>query len=495
MKYDKMTRRFFLQSSAGYIVSIPFLGSLLSKELLAQSTTAGSGANFVAFYWDDGSIQDYFYPRNLNMTQLQANVKRAALSGNIISEHIGSKLSSHKDQLLVLEGIDQLWHGTHCNHSFLTCHREAGAFPSIDQIMAWNAKVYPQEPVSRSVNIITLPMENSSGYYWRGTETISYVQKSNLINNTKAITNGSFAVAASNDPQYLFKLMFSKINPPSGGDIDPNFKKKKLVDFVLEDFKRVMNNRRISSQDKIQLDRHLNLLSETQDQLNLGAPQPVNCQAPDISQIQVAKTMGEYKNSVQNLTRLLAAALGCGLTKVGTIMLTDENSDSAANFQHVGLNTSFHEVAHNQNVDGYKRVINYFCDSVAEFMSELKNYSTPTGDNLLDTTISYMGSTMGNGSYHDVINLPTILAGGKKFLNSGYYIDYRNDAGLKRGNSVWGRPQNDLMITLMRAMGLSSSDYELVAGQGFGDYRNYEIYQSLYNGSSSKDQILPFVLK
>jgi hypothetical protein len=64
--------------------------------------------------------------------------------------------------------------------------------------------------------------------------------------------------------------------------------------------------------------------------------------------------------------------------------------------------------------------------------------------------------------------MPVLVAGGANGrLKQGHYIDYRRDDGVA---DAPGLAMNNLLVTFMSCMGMSSSDYETAAGQGYGLY-------------------------
>src|SRR5437867_10783890 len=84
-------------------------------------------------------------------------------------------------------------------------------------------------------------------------------------------------------------------------------------------------------------------------------------------------------------------------------------------FPESGLNGPWHGTSHHNdnpvNVKNYAIMNRYHVRLLSDFAKQLRD--TPDGDgNLLDHSLTYMGSNMGNSHRHKHENVPVILVGG-----------------------------------------------------------------------------------
>lgn len=103
------------------------------------------------------------------------------------------------------------------------------------------------------------------------------------------------------------------------------------------------------------------------------------------------------------------------------------------------------------------------------------------GNTVLDNTVAaYVNEDCTGG--HFLQDMPVILAGGKGRLANDIYIDYRHlsdpvkstpfcDSSGKCRAFFYGRPYNNLLVTICKALGLGESDYKMYPDKdGLGRY-------------------------
>jgi hypothetical protein len=123
-----------------------------------------------------------------------------------------------------------------------------------------------------------------------------------------------------------------------------------------------------------------------------------------------------------------------------------------------GVNTGYHGLTHHGNLpDRLKqlRIIDaFYIEQMARFMSKLKNTKTNDG-NLLDETMVFFGSGLGDASRHSNRDLPIILAGG----------------GFKHGSHVNAMqrnkhqtPLNNLFTTMLQRFGVEIDRFNNATG-------------------------------
>src|SRR4029079_4886255 len=121
-------------------------------------------------------------------------------------------------------------------------------------------------------------------------------------------------------------------------------------------------------------------------------------------------TFDEHMTITYELMRL---AFQGDISLVFTFMVGHEGSSRS--YAHVGVPEPHHPVTHHgdkpENIEKYAKITTYHSVKLAEFISKLQ--ATADGDGtLLDRSLIYYGSGMGNGNAHDRNNPPVLLMGG-----------------------------------------------------------------------------------
>ena len=101
------------------------------------------------------------------------------------------------------------------------------------------------------------------------------------------------------------------------------------------------------------------------------------------------------------------------ISRVFTFMVGHEGSSRS--YAHIGIPEPHHPVTHHgdkpENIERYAKLTTYQVAKLAEFIGKLQ--ATSDGDGtLLDHSLIYFGSGMGNGNAHDRNNPPVAVLGG-----------------------------------------------------------------------------------
>lgn len=489
MKYNKISRRMFLQGTGHFLFTIPFLESLLPRTLAhAQSVPIVRYIQLINQY---SLGHGHYWGQMKALTEASNNivvnghpirVANLADFASPFSRHIGPELSALRNKFTLIRGLDVqnppdsalLAHNT----IFPTCaspnklKQDYTSPPlsdqeSIDSLLARSSVVYPAGfPEARRQIVIGAdsgdPQSANFTFSWKkGSDGV--IRMIPAIKETNALLS-------------LFQAGFtSQPLPTTNGSID-------LMNAVYDDYKKVRDGTRISADDKLKLESYMSLIADIQRGLaNTPPPPTAACTAPAIGP-------DEYvEDRAINHFRILVAALACNLTRVANFQLIFDRSDS-------------HGISHNQQLspdhDNYLGTVALhdnlmrFSKRVAFLINALEQIPDG-GSTLLENSIVYwtseFGVSQGLGSGHERVDFPVLVAGGAagKFQH-GRMLDYRMPNG---SDWVWrnplgpleGIPINNLLVTFMNCMGLSSTDYERIAGQGYG------YYSSTYNALRQPD--------
>jgi hypothetical protein len=508
----RVGRRVFLRSASGALLGLPFLPSLLPRTLHAQAAPVTK--RFVAILSSSGQfVTDWFPawtppgyqlrdqafggPRADGTTALHetlpgtphtwARLQDFAAQG--ISKAIPTALNPYLDKLLLLRGLDLLQgtsHGTgmllgnlaSCASADGFAMRGLGAMPTIDQVLARSSKFYPQAPKARSIVMAT----GSPG-------SVSYTDY--------GMPGGTVEeLSAYLEPLDIWNDVFGGFMAPDIPMEDPN---RLLMNSVLEDYRRLNGHRRLSSDDRQLLDRHISFLADIEREL--GTLRTVACTPPEAPPNlgtgypwEIVPSIDEFRQTVQLLIDISAAALRCDLSRIvtlncnmgltaatGALVNSYHNSADVAGDWHQFAHQAADNALNREHIVSLNRWVT--TDVFGRFLEQL-DVEEADGKTFLDNSLVLMGGELAMDHY--VISQPTLLAGSAGgALQTGYYVDYSqmdndyaNDGLLPWGVLIPGLPYNRLYVSILQAMGLAPADYERGGQPGYG---HTDMFDGPYN--------------
>jgi Protein of unknown function (DUF1552) len=227
-------------------------------------------------------------------------------------------------------------------------------------------------------------------------------------------------------------------------------RRAQLLDAVLDEANDLRS--KLGAADKIRLDAHLAHLDEIQRRLELGVQ---TCAAPA-----QPVASGDLLEKTSTMAELLGLALGCGLTRVFSFMLTSPASTHV--FDNLGVQNGMHKTCHDGVWNGVRDITSYHMQAFARFLDEMAAVQDPTGTSLMDRLLAYGCSEYGEGWKHGVKEMPVVMAGGAcGALNSGVHV--REPAGnLARAQ-----------LTMLKALGLPDTSF------GFNGAETSDVYGDL----------------
>ncbi len=505
-----MSRRMFLQGSGGLMFAIPLLESLAPSKASAQSSAPPcryiqimSQHNVPAHhYWGlapDGSTYNSFNgfgaATQVSRSQLnpaflgyapadiEKNIRAMSLSAKPagpLSRILGARISALRDKFSLIRGMDlqDPIDIRHERHQFLfattasllgNLDREYLSPPlaghnSVDVVLKNSSIVYPAGfPTARKlISLSPGAPEQTTSYSWENNAATP------LLSQTQALFD-------------LFSTGWNQAQPaPANRQVD-------VTGAVLDDYKRVRDGTKISTADRSRLTAYMDLIADIQrGLLNIPAPGAI-CQAPAIG------SDGTLEAQYQNQFRVIAAAMACGLSRVANIYMPfiDDVGDMHG-ISHRLDGSLAGPSPDKETAESYLNQLTRFSDRIAVLMESLNAIQESNGT-VLDNSIVYWsmghGHPYGHGGGHEVTDFPVFVGGGGGGkLTQGQFIDFRlqnlNPLGWWQqirdasgnvaapGMPMRGLPLNNLLVTFMNCMGLSSSNYERTgeAGQGFGYY-------------------------
>jgi hypothetical protein len=491
-----LNRRLFLQSSSGLLVYMPLLPSLFSgKKALAADGAALK--RLVVIHCGHAQVAGQWFPNPAGFQWTEGMVPGGVRSADLsaingpVSQILGDGFTGLKKKLLLLGRLSYTSNTPNHNAEALLSggvKGAAGCENSLDVLIA--QKVYNSVPLNMIVNS---PHHDGPDKY------------------QLSLKNGQYIVGTAN-PSTVFMRLFGDAKPsPEMGDtpmesVKAKLDRKKAVDHILEQYKALVKNPKISAEDKKNLlDPHMSYLSELQDKLmpqkggEIKPPASMQCKNPSGPMSSPLNTRMEkdYEVVIEQSFQVLGMALKCGIENVATLML---HAYDHFDGQVLGLSGAFHENVGHANSASDKaqklKLQTFYAGHIAKFIADLDSVQDAGGsESVLDNSCVMWGNDMGaanNPNNHARKNLPVLIAGAQKLFKTGHFVDFGMVAPKEKiptDQDAFGRPINQLHLSILKGFGLDQGS------TGFGNYGEWEKEYTAVGATDIKTAALPFVTK
>jgi hypothetical protein len=457
-------RRTFLRSLGAGVAALPFLR--LVENSYAQSDGEALPQRFIGLYHPHGIAAEHFTRRDGETeTSFALDYPNSPLQPFDDAATYGK---SFKDKIVVIEGIDLLSDSNAHNSAgtILTGSRiigGAGGTPensSLDQFLAIEHGLGADTlipSVALAVGNKELSARESLSFGVRGTPI------SKIIDPVLAF-------------DFLFKHAIVGTDPAAQAEAERQRRLgQSLIDFVGDDVRRL--RARVGGLEEYKLDQHLDALRALEKKYQRLSESDCTPPArPGAFPALERYNGGEpYFDAIADLhIDLLALAMGCDITRFATLVLGDLSyagnplglpEDNHAGMAHIysasPIGSSGNPVGDGlpETWDLLAKFNRYAYGKVARLLQRLDEAG------VLDSTLVYASSDMGNPSAHSTRNVPTVLAGGANGkIRMGRRIQYRTDCPLgtycdPTGSDYETVPNNRLLISIAQAFGVAVEHY------------------------------------
>lgn len=485
-----LSRRAVLKGAAGASLLLPWLPSLGH----AQPT---SPKRFFALLNYSGCDPTMFFP-SATTTRVSDELysTRLASIGGPLSTALGTRLDAFRAKLNIYRGLDIVTSGGDSGNGHSNTHALVGSrrlvygdyepdtmpgqCASIDCVLARARAFYPSTPMVAALR----------GQADQDTQGMSY---------DRSATGQQVRVPYDKSPTALFNKVFTGAmmpapTSPTRSRFDVG--KATIVDRVLGDFRRLRDSNRLSSEDRARVEQYVEHMHSLQQRLQVPDPtQPaVACQAPTLRSTSSAvgdqRPVADREAFMRNMADVIIAAFACDATRLGALSMKDwallHNHPAS-----LGMN--------------YVREIQFAVEFFEYVLRRMDGFVETDGKTMLDNSVVLWANENCDADAHRSWSLPTITAGSAGGrLQTGWLLDYRQRPVLPNpvhaSYQSFGRPYTQLLIALMRGLGLSEPDYATFGdGGGFGAfYSNATVYTGVANPylrfSATRNNPLPFVL-
>jgi hypothetical protein len=384
MSWKPISRRTMLRG-AGVAVALPWLEAMWPRR---QARAQSFPKRFMTYYVPNGLYMEKWIPTNTgaNYTPSPLLQQLAAVQPDFL---VLSNIANPPAFMTVTEGG-----GHSCGagalltlqHPHKTLGSDIQAGVSIDQIMAnaWRGKTRFPSLELGSVDIAD---------YVDGESNWSSVYVRHL-----SWTGPSSPLPKELNARAAFDRLFNASG--AGGARPPS---KSLLDFVMDDASTLQ--RQLGSTDAHKLDDYLSSVRDVE--LQLGGTQPQVGGEQGIS-----ADRSDLPGQVKSMLDVIALAFQTDSTRVITYMFGNGTSGAAYGF--LGLTEPHHFLSHHDNdpakLAKIATINTWEVQQLAYLLQKLK--AMPEGDgSVLDNSIVYFTSEIGDGQNHTHDNLPILVAG------------------------------------------------------------------------------------
>jgi hypothetical protein len=437
---NPISRRKLLANAAALGVLAPFLSFTGGRRAHAQA--AGNKCKALFVYVPDGCIPDRWHP-----TGSERSFTLPAMT---------APLAAVQQHITFLKGLDMYAGGATHEGGIRKVLTGAGPI-SLDVFLGQTLNGTDPLPHSSLQLGVAVNFENGSG-------GMSFIGENR-------------EVKPDDDPLNAFSRVFGGIDGGGGGGGTPDpaiARRRSILDLSLGDIRRVRD--RLGTLERDKLDTHLESFREVERRVNPTQPPAAACNVAgyDRRNFQInpndfyPKTFHKEQNfqTVGELHMDIAAlAFSCRMTRVASLMWSHPVSPT-----HVpasGTTLGNHDASHYGNADSptaaaFIQLKRWFNDRFVYLINKLKNTPDPDGGSVLDNTVVFLCSELGDSNNHDHRNMPFLVAGGAAGkLQGGRFLDF------SRSQNGENQPHTKLLVSIARAMGVSVDSFGYT-GHGTG---------------------------
>jgi Protein of unknown function (DUF1552) len=389
-----LPRRTFLRGALGTLVALPFLDAMVPA-LSARAATRPF--RFGAIYVPNGIYPQLWHPDETG--------------SDFAFKPIMQPLEPHRQYLVTIskmkapDGNPEMG-GVHMGASAAwlngvgpvtgqAAYTVIRSKKSIDQYIA--DKVAEDTPL-RSLQVGTEDMGTSAGAC-DGYPCVFF--------NTLSWRDDTSPLPMGINPRVTFERMFGEAG--SAGRRLANLRRKQsMLDSIIQEATRM--RRELGAADNVILDEYLTNVREVELQLDRMDARAASTPEGSAAPLGIPENFDDHMTVTYDLMHL---AFRADISRVFTFAVGHEGSSRS--YAHIGIPEPHHPVTHHADkpeaIAKYAKLTTYHVVKLAEFIEKLK--TTADGDGtLLDSSLIYFGSGMGNGNAHDRNNPPVAVLGG-----------------------------------------------------------------------------------
>lgn len=424
-----LSRRTVLRGLGGAAVALPLLDAMRGRSASANNF---GPKRLIVMYTPNGTIAHNFWPKGSEW--------------DFTLSPILAPLAEHKDDLLILRGIDMLSsldgpgdaHQKGTGQCLTATKLLDGDFAGdAGQSAGWAGGISIDQRVANHFGTATPYASLELGVAVEGSTVASRI----------SYRGPGQPLPPENSPYAAYQRLFADaLQDPVEVERLAN-RRRTVLDAVAEQHKQLRD--RLGVEDRDKLDSHLLAVEEIRARLDQPTMQFGGvCQPLDQGKVVEPELVANLPIIGRLQMDLLAMAFACDLTRVATLMWTKSAATPVYSFLDPKIVEGHHSIAHKGDEDELKVAQNtkinvWFAEQLAYLIGALK--AIPEGDGtVFDNTVILWTNEQAKGNNHDRMDMPYVLAGSA----GGYFETGRY---LVQGQQT---PHNKLLVSLLHAMGV-----------------------------------------
>ncbi|HVG70876.1 MAG TPA: DUF1552 domain-containing protein [Vicinamibacterales bacterium] len=388
-----LPRRTFLRGALGTLIAMPFMDAMVP----ALAAQASRPFRFGAIYIPNGIFPQQWHPETAGSSfDFKPIMQPLEPFRNSLVTISGMKAPDGNPEMGgVHMGASAAWLNGTGPDSGQANYFVVRSRKSIDQFIA--DKIAGDTPL-QSLQVGTEDMGTSAGAC-DGYPCVFF--------NSISWRDDTSPLPVAVNPRVTFERMFGEAGS-SGRRLAQMRRKQSLLDSVVEEAKRMRSS--LGSADGAILDEYLTNIRDVELTLDRMDARAANVPEGAVAPLGLPDNIDDHLTVTYDLMLL---AFQADLSRVFTFMVGHEGSGRS--YAHIGLPEPHHPISHHgdtpEGIAKYAKLTTYHVAKLSEFIGKLQE--TKDGDaSLLDRSVIYFGSGMGNGNAHDRNNPPVLLMGG-----------------------------------------------------------------------------------
>ena len=244
------------------------------------------------------------------------------------------------------------------------------------------------------------------------------------------------------DPEFGYRFITDEL-AGRGWRASRNRVNKSILDRITQDMARLRRN--LDAKDRSRLDDYLENIREIERRIQ--AIEAYNTAHGPERELPAAPigVPDSWEEHVKLMFDLQVLAFAADVTRVSSFKLSRDTSNRV--FAESGCSTPWHSASHHgeraETIEDQAKINRYHLTMLAYFADKLKN--TPDGDgNLLDHSLVFYGSPMGDGNVHGHRRVPLVLLGHANGALAGNRHVIEKDR----------TPQANVLLTVLHKLGV-----------------------------------------
>ena len=260
--------------------------------------------------------------------------------------------------------------------------------------------------------------------------------------NTISWASPTTPLPMERDPRVAFERLFG-----DGATPEERLSRRHVHASILDGILGTVNDLKkgLGSSDRNRLEDYLEDIREIERRIEKAEQHNSGAAAVPLPAAPVG-VPDSWTEHVRLMFDLQVLAFAADITRVSAFKMGRDVSSRV--YTESDVKSPFHSLSHHGNrpdkLEEFARLNEFHVDQVAYFVNKLKN--TPDGNgNLLDRSLVLYGSPMGDGSVHNHLRIPIMLAGkANGQLAGNTHVRYKD-----------GTPFANVLLTLLHRLGVN----------------------------------------